>query len=180
MRKRNRRRTQNDIRISGNETFILLKKRTGETVETIINTEDYEKIKHIHWYKAGDYVRGFITSGDSGYSLHRMLMGDPKGYFIDHINHNTLDNRKENLRVVTTGQNTQNMKGAMKNNKSCGIRGVTWCKSNSKWMARITVNKKRFTVGFFDNLEDAEVAVKHARATLMPYSYEAYTNDQVS
>lgn len=40
--------------------------------------------------------------------LHRLIMGNPEGYDIDHINHNTLDNRKENLRLFTRSENSKN------------------------------------------------------------------------
>jgi hypothetical protein len=56
-------------------------------------------------------------------------MGAPKGMSIDHINHNTLDNRKANLRIVTHQQNNTNRNGAYSTSKT-GIRGVSIHQSN--------------------------------------------------
>lgn len=81
-------------------------------------------------------------------------MGDPVGKYVDHINHNTLDNRKQNLRLVTNAENGQNRKGTHRNSKS-GVRGVYWETGKRCWVARITMNKKRHLIGIFKEKEDA-------------------------
>jgi hypothetical protein len=58
---------------------------------------------------------------------------------IDHINHNTLDNRKENLRICTFNQNAQNRRGKNKNNSS-GHRNVTLSKGN--YIVQLQINGK--------------------------------------
>ena len=97
------------------------------------------------------------------YFVHRIiwiiLFGNiPTDFFIDHINGKKTDNRLENLRLATNSQNQQN-RPAPKNSSS-GYRGVTWHKSVSKWMARICINRKRQTIGFFDSAEEAYNAYK--------------------
>jgi hypothetical protein len=104
-----------------------------------------------------------VTINSKTYKLHRviwvMLFGQiPNKFFIDHINGKKFDNRLENLRLATNHQNQQN-RPAPKNNSS-GFRGVTWHKSVDKWMARISHNGKRTTIGFFDTAEDAYEAYK--------------------
>ena len=71
----------------------------------------------------------------------------------DHVNHDTLDNRDENLRICTPSENLCN-KGITQRNTS-GFKGVYWSKQKGKWHARIGLNGKKINLGFFSNPEDA-------------------------
>jgi len=113
-----------------------------------------------------------VTIKSKTYKLHRiiwiMLFGEiPKGFYLDHINGNKIDNRLENLRLATNNQNQQN-RPAPKNSSS-GYRGVTWHKVANKWMARICHEKKRMTIGFFDTAEDAYEAYKQEAKKLFTH-----------
>ena len=92
-------------------------------------------------------------------SLHRYIMNNPDGV-VDHINHNTLDNRKENLRVTSNANNLRN--GTLRNNNKTGIKGVHFDKSRNKYHASIKVNYKSIYLGRYDSLEEAEKARKNA------------------
>jgi hypothetical protein len=97
-------------------------------------------------------------------------MNCPDGMHVDHINHNTLDNRKENLRICTNSENQMN-KGKYKNNKS-GYKGVCLKKSTGKWSASIKINKKQKYLGCFDDPKDAYRAYCNAsRKNHGEYSY---------
>lgn len=73
---------------------------------------------------------------------------------IDHIDGNGLNNKIENLRLVTQSINNRN-KPLQSSNKT-GVNGVNWHKSAKKWQARITdLDGKRLDLGRFDNFEDA-------------------------
>lgn len=91
--------------------------------------------------------------------LHRMILERiigrelVKGEIPDHINGDTLDNRRENLRLATYSQNGMNA-GKHKNNQS-GYKGVSYDGRVNKWRARIQVNGKEKWLGLFDNPEDA-------------------------
>lgn len=75
--------------------------------------------------------------------MHRLIIDAPKGIQVDHINGDGLDNRKENLRLVSVSQNQIN-RGLPVNNTS-GFKGVSWMSSCNKWFAQIraTVNGKK-------------------------------------
>lgn len=92
--------------------------------------------------------------------LHRYITNCPKGMVVDHINHDTSDNRKENLRICTPAQNAKN-KSTPKNNTS-GITGVRWAEKQGKWHSYIRVNYKRINLGYYTDFEDAVDARKQA------------------
>jgi hypothetical protein len=82
-------------------------------------------------------------------------MGNPKDKKIDHINGQVLDNRKTNLRVVTSQQNNFNRR---KSKGSSVYKGVHLCKKTNKWRASIQFNKKKYCLGYHDNEKDAALA----------------------
>lgn len=93
--------------------------------------------------------------------MHRVVMDAPVGMQVDHINGNTLDNRKENLRICTNQQNTCNRKNANRNNK-LGIKGVHWYKRNKKFIAQICINRKKINLGSYNVMGDADSAYRFA------------------
>ena len=104
------------------------------------------------------YIR--ISIDGKRYSAHRLawlyIYGNfpAKGYMIDHINHNTSDNRISNLRCVTNIENQRN--ASINKANTSGKIGVVWCKHYNKWRANIRIgNKKRKHLGYFIKYEDA-------------------------
>jgi hypothetical protein len=82
--------------------------------------------------------------------MHRRIMQAPKGKVIDHINSNTLDNRKENLRVCSQKENMQNLRSGP---NRTGFRGVNAI-SNGGFTANIKSGGTRY-LGYFKQAEDA-------------------------
>lgn len=117
-------------------------------------------------------IAGCITNNRVGirikgktYSAHRLVWilhygNIHKGMLIDHIDHNSLNNKIENLREVTVLENNLN-RSKQKNNKS-GCTGVCWSKAKNKWKAKITFKGKTKEIGFFENIEEAIQARKDA------------------
>lgn len=108
-------------------------------------------VKNICWLKNN---RGYIVGRDSSGKnilFHRFILNPKKEEVVDHINGNTLDNRLINLRTTSQLKNIWNSKIG-KNNKS-GKTGVYFY--NNKWIATISVNKKRIYLGSFNDIKDA-------------------------
>lgn len=75
---------------------------------------------------------------------------------VNHINFNRLDNRLENIEVVTNRENT-NLKHIKSSSKYVG---VSWHKGSKKWMSRIVINGKRKHLGYFFEEIEAHNAYK--------------------
>ena len=81
---------------------------------------------------------------------------------IDHINQDKADNRISNLRDVPKELNQRN--GTRKGNNTSGVPGVTWHKQCGKWCAQASVDGKHYHIGLFEELMEAETAVRKFRA----------------
>jgi len=95
---------------------------------------------------------------------HRLVWAyhfDSVPEYIDHIDENKLNNTIGNLRQATKVQNGCNI-SFRKNNKS-GVKGVYWAKREQKWVAELSIDKKIKRVGYFDDIELAELVVMEAR-----------------
>ena len=94
--------------------------------------------------------------------MHRVILGleYKDGQQGDHTNHNTLDNRRANLRICTQQQNQMNQK--LQKNKTSRFKGVCWDKQHKKWKAGIKVKKELKNLGRFNTEEDAATAYNKA------------------
>jgi hypothetical protein len=167
---------KNEYFVVGDTAIIKLNYR-NLILDCIIDKEDIERVCLYYWTakysRAMDsYYVGSRFGDKKCLLIHRIITDCPSNLFVDHKNHNTLDNRKSNLRISTNSLNQQNQKGLKKNNKS-GIRGVHWNKRGKTWEARVKVNQKIVFNKCFKDIHEAETAVKKARARLMPFSKEA-------
>lgn len=99
------------------------------------------------------------------YLAHRICYAiyhgvDPYPMQIDHINHDGLDNRIDNFRLVSHQENLKNQK--KRSDNSSGSVGVSWVETRNKWLARIKANGKSKHLGYFTNKSDAIAARKAA------------------
>lgn len=113
-------------------------------------------------YKSSD---GYMYFGFKGKTLkvHRAAYLMYYGYLpeqIDHIDHNRINNKIENLRSSSPKDNSRNH--TLQKNNTSGQVGVTWSKSRKKWVAMIWNNSKPIYIGRFINKEDAIKARKEA------------------
>ena len=151
---------------------IELNRWHDENVYAIIDLDDLERVRNYPytWFSQyrkeldNYYVRctnySYKKQGISSVVfLHQFIM-NAEGQDVDHINNNTLDNRKCNLRISEHKHNTRNRHGRNSNNKS-GYRNVSWSKSEHKWLVQLQVNGRSTVLGKFE-YEDLDKAGKFA------------------
>ena len=117
---------------------------------TKVDNEDFDRLKSISWHYNFD---GYAKSNTYGY-MHRFIMNTPEDMLTDHINHDTLDNRKSNLRICTSQENQRNK--LKREGCSSEYKGVCWDKTYNKWMSKIKFNNKTINLGRFNS--DLEAA----------------------
>lgn len=95
-----------------------------------------KEFAHLDKYKWG-LNKGYADTIIKGKTikLHQLIIGKKEGMFTDHINHDRLDNRRQNLRFVTPTQNSWNSSISKRN--TTGYKGVKYHKVNKNWNARI-------------------------------------------
>jgi hypothetical protein len=156
----------NDYEIQ--EDYVIMYTSKGEPF--YIDLEDFWKVKNICWNQSDT---GYIISdiNNKRTRLHRFIMNCPDGMDVDHINHNKLDNRKNNLRIVTRSQNHMNK--PVRSDNTTSVTGVWWFKERNKWTSEITINRKKIHLGCFDNFGDAVKVRKQAEEKYFgEYSYD--------
>lgn len=81
----------------------------------IVDRKDAPLVRSYHWFRMGpkgrEYARGWIPQWKKQMAMHRFLVDAPPGLQVDHINRNRVDNRRENLRLVTQSENMRNIAG---------------------------------------------------------------------
>jgi hypothetical protein len=140
--------------------------------ETIVDDEDYDELSRYLWFAAENwtgqvYARRSVRGG--GVYMHRQLLGlgkTDKSIEVDHRNHNTLDNRRSNLRTATRLQNAQNRSGAS-SNSALGVRGVRLRKDTGKYEANHAYGGVSRYLGCFSTLEEAAKVVAAERRRVM-------------
>lgn len=130
----------------------------------MVDAEDFVHLNQWKWHaqkgehrqSCGYYaVRNRITKTGKKRVLfmHVFLMGNPKGKKVDHWNGDSLDNRKDNLRICSQQQNSFNSKKPKSN--TSGFKGVHWHKKAGAWESYVCFNYKKIYLGLFDDKVEA-------------------------
>lgn len=126
----------------------------------IIDTDDIERVQKYHWrtsHKKNKVyaVTGQNKNGQKQIYLHKYILNKevPDGCEIDHINSNSFDNRKSNLRIVTRLENIQNVN--VRKESKTQIRGITYHPNWHSYTVDFYFNKKRFYFPHFETLQEA-------------------------
>lgn len=137
---------------------------------TLVSEEDYAFLNQWRWqeqrskHRRTSVVRRRLHASEDfsrpAFLMHRVI-ADRMGILhlrdlsmdVDHINHNSLDNRRENLRSATRTQNMANI--ALRRGNRAGFKGVNFHKQTKKWHARISLDHKTLSLGVHVSPEDA-------------------------
>ena len=121
----------------------------------LYSEEDYELLRQHNW-KINP--KGYVVSYKSKCTLlaHRLIIDCPASMQVDHINGNRADNRRENLRIVTSQQN--NFNRGLNSNSTTGYKGVSYKIRDNRYQARIKHNGKSIQIGYFLTALEAHVA----------------------
>lgn len=153
--------------------------------ETAIDLIDMERVSRHKWradvriQKSGKVVViacRTIGNRKVGYTselLSRFIMNPPHGMVVDHIDGNTLNNVRNNLRICTQAQNVCNRGPA--HSTGSKYKGVCWNKQAGKWTSQIKFNKRYYHLGYFDSEQDA--AMQYNIAAKLHHGEFAYINN---
>ena len=122
----------------------------GRPFFALVDDEDFEFLSRFDWWgkKSGSGKTWYARTKVNGKSvtMHQLLV--PNVENVDHKDGHGLNNQKDNLRPASHGQNRQNTFKQRGPNTSI-YKGVSWCKSTSKWKVWITLNDRKFYLGSF-------------------------------
>lgn len=148
-----------------------------------VSIEDYEWASAYLWSRAG--WGGYAFNERAGESfgtqyMHKIILEKilgrklNKGEVSDHIDNDTLNNLRSNLRIATAKQNDFNRSPQRLPNRSSPYKGVTWNKALNKWKVTIQANKTRIYLGHFD--DDTDAAVVYDIAAIQLFDDYAWLN----
>lgn len=135
----------NEYRIEGNIAIIdVYNVKSEKVAEFIIDKEDLQRIKYLKWrIDIHNRIKtGNNTNTKPTIELARMIMNcRDENLVVDHINGNSLDNRKSNLRICTQSENVKNQR--LNKYNTSEFAGVSYDKARLRWTAEIRNDNKR-------------------------------------
>lgn len=147
-------------------------------MSAMVDDEDYQALSAFSWSISSRFsrsayaIRGHRPGGGikTTVQMHRQILGASKGQMVDHINHDTLDNRRSNLRIATRSENRRNslkMPGM-----TSQYKGVY--RSGNRWRAEVTIGKVRAFKASFGS--EVEAAIAYDREAIKHFGEYALTN----
>lgn len=134
----------------------------------LIDDQDWAEVEKRNWFvsfQGSKKKRAYACTnvkGENGLHkilpMHTLLMNPGPGLVVDHINGNSLDNRRANLRVVTPAQNSMNQWKKGKAGATSIYKGVGWKTRVNAWIAQICSERKVYSYGIWQTQEAAALA----------------------
>lgn len=137
----------------------MYNKYGAELGKTLIDLEFLDIVKEYKWHIT---ARGYVRGRNKGRRilLHRLITNAAQDMVVDHISHDKLDNRLNNLRICTHRENMMNT--PRRTNNTSGYKGVVWFKRDSLWVAQIRAEGRMINLGRYKDINDAIDAYKSA------------------
>jgi hypothetical protein len=138
----------------------------GNGLAATVDDSDAERVSCFRWYAVAEHGKRYAIGRDANgrnVRMHRLILGAPTGVWVDHVNGNGLDNRRENLRAATRAENGRN-RGAQRNSAS-GFKGVSKRTDKPRrkpWRAQIQAGGKIRHLGYFATEQEAAAAYDNA------------------
>jgi len=139
----------------------------------IVDAADYEWLSKYKWHavRCGQRFYAYRSRNKRSISMHRIIMGEPKGMVVDHIDGNALNNRRSNLRVCRVSENVYNCRGRKGSSR---YKGVCRLKKLNKWKAEVMLNGRHIHIGCFD--DEMEAAKAYDKKAVELFGEFAYLN----
>jgi len=151
----------------------------------IVDPEDYPRIAKYKWFLTKSPTSSYAARWQRLHAkgprkkiwMHHQVIHIPKHMVCDHINRNSLDNRKANLRPATVSQNLCNRPKTRAKTRS-KYKGLEWDKTQRKWKARIQLNGRKIYLGSFaDEIDAAKAYDKKARELFSEFACLNFPQD---
>lgn len=131
--------------------------RTNKKMKGSLSRRGYHSVVlSVNTFEKTFFTHQLVAMAFLGHKLNGMKL------VVDHINNDKLDNRVENLQIVTQRENSYRLQGTY----SSKYKGVCWFASRKKWISRIHINGKTHHLGYFTNELEASEAYKNKLKTL--------------
>jgi len=139
-------------------TQIPLRNRLRDIVaHAIVDDEDAETVLSLRWHRdSNGYPARYHQRMHELVASRMGILGIARN--IDHANGDRLDNRRENLRPASQGENVRNPTNGLRSTNRTGVRGVWWDQARHRWVSQGTRDGSKVSLGRFDNLGDAIAA----------------------
>lgn len=147
------------ILVDGDLAYVRLTR--GYTA--VIDAADVGFVEGFNWHSAVFKGTAYAVrnapkpcGGQSTLRMHRIITSAQESLVVDHINGDGLDNRRQNLRVVSHALNMRNQ--SLRSDNKSGLKGIRWREPTQKWNAYINVDGKHYSLGHYATKEEAYAA----------------------
>lgn len=131
------------------KNIIRLLIKSAPNKKVYIDKEEYVNLKYYSWHIASGYVCGRIKNGKYIRLHHYVMKIQDPNILIDHIDSNTLNNCKSNLRISDDEKNAHNK--SKSKNASSKYFGISVETNKNKWRAQIVYHYTQITIGFYSS-----------------------------
>ncbi len=133
----------------------------SQSMFAVVDDIDFDRVAELRWSVSRSRRGGFYAAsrslGNHPVRMHRFILSAPAGIGVDHINHDGLDNRRENLRLCTQGQNNGNRLPTKGRSLPKGV-----VLQRGRYCARIQVDRKGLWLGAYPTMQEAALVYDHA------------------